>query len=41
MTYFQTSYIKRILEDNKIVDQSDADRASHVADAPITSSFST
>ena len=39
--YCETSNIRRILVDNKIVDLSDVVRASPVGAAPTTSSFST
>ena len=40
-TYRQTSYISHILEDNQLVDLSDAVGASPVDAAPSISSFST
>ena len=40
-TYRQTSYIRRALVGNKIVDHSDVVGASPVGAAPTTSSFST
>ena len=41
MTYRKTSNIRRTLEGNKIVDNSDVVGASPVGAAPTTSSFST
>ena len=41
VTYRQVSNIRRTLEGNAIVDQSDVDGASPVGAAPTTSSFPT